>query len=123
MISQRAQNKTFQYRWECTGGSVLKGESSLEGTKRELKEELGIQVDTDNAILIGTTNRYFAGCPDIFDVWLFQADVPIEELTLQKEEVCNVKWASAEEIEKLIQENKFEANAFLKEVLEYGKKI
>lgn len=123
LISQRAPTKTYPYRWECTGGSVLKGENSLKGAMRELKEELGIQVDADSAILVGTTNRYYVGCPDILDVWLFRADVSLEELTLQKEEVCNVKWASAEEIEKLIQEDKFEANAFWKEVLEYGKEI
>ena len=29
--------------WECSGGSILAGETSLEGIIRELKEELGIK--------------------------------------------------------------------------------
>ncbi len=39
MISQRAANRpTFPLMWECVGGSVVKGESSIEGAIREAKE-------------------------------------------------------------------------------------
>ena len=42
LISQRAEHKTFPLKWECNGGSILAGETSLEGIVRELKEELGL---------------------------------------------------------------------------------
>lgn len=122
LISQRAPNKSFPYRWECTGGSVLKGESSIEGAMRELKEELGLEVNPEEAVLIGTKKRYYTGCPDILSVWLFKSEVAIDELTLQKEEVCNAMWASAEQIDQLIKEDKFEMNAYGEEVLAYGRK-
>lgn len=43
LISKRAENKKFGGMWECNGGSILTGETSLEGIIRELKEELGIE--------------------------------------------------------------------------------
>lgn len=30
--------------WEATGGSILQGESSLDGAIREVREELGIDI-------------------------------------------------------------------------------
>ena len=42
LISKRASWKKYGGLWECNGGSILAGETSLEGILRELKEELGI---------------------------------------------------------------------------------
>ena len=119
LITRRSANKKYAFMWECTGGSALKGESSLQAAIREVKEELGITVDKNKSVLIGTTLRHFKGCPDIFDVWLFFGDYPIESITIQQEEVCDVMWADVETIKKLYEENKFEANAFFEEVLNY----
>ena len=45
LISQRsAKRKTHPLMWECPGGAVLKGESSLEAAVRETKEEVGIDL-------------------------------------------------------------------------------
>lgn len=119
LISQRAENKTYPFMWECTGGSVLKGEDSLDAALRESKEELGIKLDRNNGKLIGTTLRHYPNCPDIFDVWIFKCDISIEDVVCQKEEVCNVMWATAEQIENLYNESKFESNPFFKEDLSY----
>lgn len=43
LITKRAKYKKFGLMWECNGGSILAGETSLEGIIRELKEELGIE--------------------------------------------------------------------------------
>ena len=43
LISKRAAYKKFGLMWECNGGSILAGETSLEGVLREIKEELGIE--------------------------------------------------------------------------------
>ncbi len=42
LISKRAENKKFGGMWECNGGSILTGETSLEGIIR-VKKELGIR--------------------------------------------------------------------------------
>lgn len=42
LITQRSKNKTYALQWEITGGSILAGESPIEGAARELQEETGI---------------------------------------------------------------------------------
>lgn len=42
LILQRSTNgPTYPLMWECLGGSVLKGEVSIQGAIREAKEEVG----------------------------------------------------------------------------------
>ena len=46
LISQRSfRRPTFPLMWECVGDSVLKGESSIEGAVREVKEEVGLDLE------------------------------------------------------------------------------
>ena len=45
LLSQRHPKKQYPLYWECTGGSVLSGETSLQGAIREVKEELGISLN------------------------------------------------------------------------------
>lgn len=42
LITQRSKNKTYAMKWEATGGSLLAGETPVEGARRELEEETGI---------------------------------------------------------------------------------
>lgn len=53
-VTQRAPNKTFPLLWEITGGSVLAGESVLEGAVRELREETGLQIRPEDLIFLAT---------------------------------------------------------------------
>ena len=120
LITQRSANKKFAYMWECTGGSALQGETSIQAAVREIKEELGINIDENTGKLIGTKLRHYPHRPDILDVWLFESDVLIEQVEIQEDEVCDVMLASVDEIMKLYKENKFMANAFFEDVLVEG---
>ena len=115
LITQRIETKSFPLTWECTGGSGLSGETPLESAIREVKEELGIRVYKKDAKLIGKTLRYYQGCPDILYVYLFETNE--ENITIQKEEVNDYKWATKEEILELYKNNKFSANAFFLDVI------
>ncbi len=33
--------------WECVGGSVVKGEDSMQGAIREAKEEVGVELNPE----------------------------------------------------------------------------
>lgn len=44
LVTQRHQDKSYPLKWENTGGSILKGETSIQGAIRELYEETGIKV-------------------------------------------------------------------------------
>ncbi len=52
LISKRAPYKKHGGMWECNGGSVVAGETSIEGILREVKEELGIIFRPDEAIYL-----------------------------------------------------------------------
>ncbi|MBO5143700.1 MAG: NUDIX domain-containing protein [Clostridia bacterium] len=117
LISQRVVTKSHPLMWECTGGSVLSCESTLDAAVREIKEELGIDIDISTAKFVGSTLRYYPGCPDILDVWYFEDETPIEKVVFQEEEVCNVKWATPDEIRELYNNGKFEANKYWDEVI------
>lgn len=124
LITQRALNRSHPLMWECTGGSALYGETSLDAAIREIKEELGITIDEKKVEkkLIGKTRRFYESCPDILDVWLFKVNVDIKDVVIQEEEVNDVMWASKDTILSLYHDGKFEANAFFNRVLEYFSK-
>ena len=88
LISQRCAEKSNPLCWEPTGGSVLAGETARQAAVREVKEELGINLDPDSGTFVCRGVRFFPGCNDFVDVWLFEKDYKSIEksLTLQKEE-------------------------------------
>lgn len=90
LMSQRHPGKPYPLLWECTGGSVLAGEGSLQGAVREVKEELGLMLDAAMAQLIYQRRRDES--QDFYDVWRFRSDAPAASLKLQPDEVVAVKW-------------------------------
>lgn len=92
--------------WGMTGGSVIKGESSLETIERETFEELGIQLNMENVQLI---NHYKTG--EVWlDTYLIKQDIDLDDIIIKEDEVSEVKWATYDEIEELFQQNRFLAN-------------
>ena len=111
IISQRSVNRPNNpLMWETAGGSVLQGESSIEGALREVKEEIGIDLNKDKGkIVFSCIRKKINGQKfnDILDVWLFEYDGP---LTLEKattDEVCNMMLATKKEIKELMDNKKF----------------
>ena len=66
LLSQRHPKKQYPLYWECTGGSVLSGETSLQGAIREVKEELGILLTPGSEKLIYQSRR--ENVQDFYDV-------------------------------------------------------
>ena len=104
LIQKRSANKKkFPNMWSMTGGAVLKGENSQQGAVREVAEELGIAMDTKNASIVHVIVRK----DNFVDVWLVHQDFDISQVKKQDEEVSEVKWASIDEVNTLIQNNLF----------------
>lgn len=105
LISQRsAERKSNPLKWECQGGSVLKGENSLQAALREVKEEVGVDLQADKGKVIFTHirdtidgNRF----NDIMDVWLFEYDGEANLSQATTTEVAQTKWLYPEEIMEL----------------------
>ena len=95
LISQRAPHKHLGLQWELNGGSILAGETSLEGILRELKEELGLEFSKKEAIFLKEIRgRRF---PNFKDLWLFKKDIDIKDIKFNDGEAIDVKWVSIEE--------------------------
>ena len=105
--------------WECTGGSALMGEDSFTSAIREVKEELGLDISNVDGIFIGSINRYYEGCPDILDVWLFKYNCDVSDVTIQVEEVNCAKWLSKEELKRMCQNGEFDKNPYFDEVMKW----
>lgn len=101
LLSQRHPDKEYPLLWECTGGSALSGEISLQAAIREVKEELGISLNPKMGQLIYQERRNQT--QDFYDVWLFEleSELHISNCVLQETEVIDVKWASKEQIAEL----------------------
>lgn len=107
LISKRTSNKTYPLMWETTGGSAIAGDSSLQAALREVKEELGIELNPNGGKCIYSYKRQHANFPDFVDVWLFQQEIDITSVVFQADEVCDARWATLEEIKQLIVDGKF----------------
>jgi len=99
LLTKRSPNKEWGGYWECTGGSAVAGDSSLETAVKEVKEEAGITLSPQTGELIYTYNRLEShGNPDFCDVWFFEKDFDISEVVFQEGETCDAMWATPEEI-------------------------
>jgi isopentenyldiphosphate isomerase len=105
LIQQRtADKRSYPNAWDFSvSGSVIKGETSYQGAEREAFEELGLKVDLSNHRPSFTIN-FEKGFDDYY---ILNLDVDLDSLKLQKEEVAAVKWATKEEILKMIDDKEF----------------
>lgn len=110
LVSQRSTNRpAFPLMWECVGGSVLKGESSIEGAIREAKEEVGVELQPNNGKLVFSKVRKIVDGKkfnDILDVWLFQYDDEVLLKNATTDEVEKTVWMNRSEILDLFEQNK-----------------
>ena len=100
--------------WDISvGGGASAGDTSRMAAERETAEELGLKIDFSNRRPVITVN-FSDGFDDFYTV---EMDVSLEDLQLQKEEVADARWASREEIEKMIDDGSF--IPYQKELLGY----
>lgn len=57
LFSQRQKGRSSELKWERTGGSTLEGEKSLDGARREVLEELGIDLKDARTYFIKSVKR------------------------------------------------------------------
>lgn len=106
MLIQRRQpwKEGWPNMWDVTtGGSALAGETSVEAAERETLEEIGYKIDLSKERPFFTIN-FDVGFDDYY---LAEREIDIKALTLQYEEVQSVKWASKDEIQRLVKEGEF----------------
>ena len=94
LLTRRHPDKPYGLMWECTGGSVLAGETSLEGALRELSEEAGIQAQKQDLTLIHSIRQK----ERFVDTFITRLDVTIEDVRMQPEEVVDAKFVTFKDL-------------------------
>ena len=90
--------------WDITvGGAAVAGDNNRTAAEREVKEELGLDIS-----LAGVAPKVSFTFDSVFaDFYLLNMDVDLDKLTLQYEEVEKVRYATKEEIHKMIDTEEF----------------
>lgn len=117
LIQKRSPMKKLSPNlWAMTGGSVIKGETPVQTIYRETLEELGVQLKIEN---IKFMRKYRTG-----NVWvsehLIKQEIDLEDIVMQEDEVCDVKWATYDEIEEIWENGGFIENRweFVRDLIE-----
>lgn len=106
LIQHRTEGKrVWPGRWDVSvGGGVDAGERPRQAAVREAREELGLDLDLDG-IRPAVTVHFHGGFDDYYLVR--RDDVRPGDLTLQQEEVSEVRWASLDEILSMVEDGRF----------------
>lgn len=104
LISKRSEFKDkFPLMWECNGGAVLTGETSLDGVVREIQEELGILLNKEDGIYIKTAKNSFR----FKDIYLFVKDIEIKDIKFTDKEAIEARWVNIEEFSEKLKNGDF----------------
>lgn len=98
LLQKRAQTKkVFPGLWDISvAGHIGAGEKILESAKREVFEEIGLELEEKDLIKIGTRIHQVKHKNGIIDnehhhVFIAELKTPLSRLTIQKEEVSDIK--------------------------------
>ena len=99
LMQRRSVNKGGD--WGVTGGHPKSGESPIDGIVTEVKEELGIDINKDEVI------EFNSGCDgkDCYRMYYIKKDINLNDITIQEEELSEVKYFSMKELEDMVERN------------------
>ncbi len=112
LLAQRGRNKSEAYKWEFPGGKLEANETVEESLKREIQEELGIQIEVGE--LLGESIYHYPAASvrliAHYAEWISGDIEPTEHeaiIWVAKNELKNYDFAPADIplVEKLIQKN------------------
>lgn len=96
LVQKRSKNKRNNpNKWSSTNGLRKIGEESIATCIRETQEELGVDVSNAKIKFIGSK---IAGENLIVDIFLTFMNLDINDITIQKEEVEEIRWVTPKEL-------------------------
>lgn len=92
-------------------GHLSAGDDSITAARRELKEELGLDVDDKDLVFVKTFQYSSRPAKDFInnefdDVYVLRTDENIDDMVLQEEEVSEVMYVSYDEFRKMVKEGR-----------------
>lgn len=96
LMQKRVESKGGD--WGVTGGHPKSGETPIEGIITEVKEELGLDFSNENFI------EYDYGCDgkDCYKMYFITKDININDITIQQEELSEVRWFTMDELKNMV---------------------
>lgn len=110
LIQKRAKDKeTFPNLWAISiAGHVITSEDSVQAAQREIREEIGLNISTENLIYMFSIKRnqpYKNGYLNVLDdIYLLKYNLDVDSAKLQKEELSDIKFINYKEFEKRLTE-------------------
>ncbi len=106
--------------FSSTGGHVDYGEEPIDTIKREVKEELGIDISNDNIVDLG----YLVVDFPVRFVFYLKKDINLKDVILQKDEVESISYMSEDKLREIISNGLMHAGhtKVFDRVLEYRNK-
>lgn len=108
ILQKRSKEKaTNPNKWTASAsGHLSVGDTDLEGAMRELEEEIGVKVNRQELNYLFTVKEQYSDnklkISHIANVYMVLKEVKLQDLTLQKEEVSDVKYVHYKEFEKIL---------------------
>ena len=99
LIQKTSSEKGGEF--SSTGGHITHNETPLSSIKREVEEELGINIDNENIQELG----FMLYDKPLRYMFYLKKDIDLKNIKLQQEEVEYVKYMTIEEINNLIETN------------------
>lgn len=105
LLQKREKNrKAYPGLWDISSaGHISKGETSIQAAKREVKEELGIELLDGDFHFLGTFEEHIILNNGTYinnefqDSFVVKKNVPIEEIKFDPGEVEEVRWITVQE--------------------------
>lgn len=96
LVCQRRENGPFPLKWEFPGGKVERGEDYFTALRRELREELGIELQSATEFF-RHRQRYAGG--DEVDLFFFRVEAyrePIENRVFEQ-----IRWVEVQRLKEI----------------------
>ena len=92
--------------WGITGGHPKFGETPTQGMVTEIKEELGLDINENDLI------EFNSGCDgtDCYKMYYLKLDVDLKDITIQEEELTEVRWFSLSKLQEMVESKELNPN-------------
>ncbi|KKT01002.1 MAG: hypothetical protein UV76_C0004G0034 [Candidatus Nomurabacteria bacterium GW2011_GWA2_43_15] len=115
LLQKRASGlRVYPDCWDISAaGHISAGQTSLEGAKREVEEELGLSLPDDMFVYLFTVQEHIILNQGTYvnnefqDVYLVHLDISRKEIKFGKGEVAEIKWVSMDGFKLLMSNEKY----------------
>lgn len=106
-LPKRAATKKFLPSvYELPGGHIDFGEDIVDGLKREIKEEFGMNIEVGDPFFVFTYHNQIKGSHSIEAIFFAHFDDDIQQISLNPEDHSEYIWCSETELRNAYTENK-----------------